>query len=455
MRLTDPVAEVAFAAFHRRLDAASPAPLALALSGGGDSLALLHLACAWARKGGRPVLALTLDHRLNPDSADWTRFAADAARAAGAQWRGLSWDGPKPSTGLPAAARAVRHALIAEAAREAGAGVVLFGHTADDVAEAALMRATDVPDLGTLREWSPSPAWPEGRGVFLLRPLLGISRGALRGWLQARKLDWLEDPANEDQRFARARARTALSTAHPGESRDPGVFFGERAGFRKNLGPGFRRDERDWGGEAVVGPDGSISIPRQAIVHADPEAARRFLAAALLCASGGVRPPRTVALDRLLARLAAEETVTATLAGSRVVAEGETVRFGREAGRKGLESRALDPGRMQVWDGRFEVQADAPGLTLRSLAGFAARLSKTDRAALTAIAAAFRPALPVLSDDAGSVALPGPLGSGAGRIRALAGGRLAAACGLIAQESALSPAKLEAGHGAEAAVILS
>ena len=102
--------------------------------------------------------------------------------------------------------------------------MILFGHTADDMAEAALMRATDAPDLGTLREWAPSPAWPEGRGVFLLRPLLGVTRTALRAWLAARRLDWLEDPANGDQRFARSRARIALSTAHPGESRDPGFF---------------------------------------------------------------------------------------------------------------------------------------------------------------------------------------------------------------------------------------
>src|SRR5205085_8990913 len=56
-------------------------------------------------------------------------------------------------------------------------------------------------------EWAPSPAWPEGRGVFLLRPLLGVRRAAIREWLEGRGERWIDDPANEDPRFARARAR--------------------------------------------------------------------------------------------------------------------------------------------------------------------------------------------------------------------------------------------------------
>ena len=66
----------------RRLSKDDPAPVALALSGGGDSLALLLTAAAWARAHGRPLLALTVDHRLQAESAGWSRFASEAARAA-------------------------------------------------------------------------------------------------------------------------------------------------------------------------------------------------------------------------------------------------------------------------------------------------------------------------------------------------------------------------------------
>jgi tRNA(Ile)-lysidine synthase len=143
----------------RRLSKDDPAPVALALSGGGDSIALMRMTAAWAQTRGRPVLALTVYHGLNPDSPAWTRFAGEAAQAAGCAWRGLVWTGDKPVAGLTAAARAARHRLIAEAARAAGARVVLMAHTADDAAEADLMRA-EGSTLGRVREWAPSPAWP-------------------------------------------------------------------------------------------------------------------------------------------------------------------------------------------------------------------------------------------------------------------------------------------------------
>lgn len=110
---------------------------------------------------GRRLLALTVDHGISPDGAAWSVFAERVAREAGADWCGLTWPGPRPASGLPAAARAGRHRLIADAARAAGARVVLFAHTADDIAEGEVMRAGG-STLGRLRDWAPSPARPEG-----------------------------------------------------------------------------------------------------------------------------------------------------------------------------------------------------------------------------------------------------------------------------------------------------
>jgi tRNA(Ile)-lysidine synthase len=101
----------------------------------------------------------------------------------------------------------------------------LLGHTADDLAEAAAMRA-EGSSVSDPRYWSPSPVWPEGRGVMLLRPLLGERRAALRAWLSGRGETWLDDPANDDPRSARARARRAgasLVDASPAEPRSPPI----------------------------------------------------------------------------------------------------------------------------------------------------------------------------------------------------------------------------------------
>ena len=205
----------AFAALDERLCAGIAAPVCIAVSGGGDSMALLALACDWGRARGRRILALSVDHGLQADGPLWSAMALETARRLGAEGRLLRWEGDKPSTGVSAAARMARHALLADAAREAGAGILLMGHTADDIVEGNVLRAAG-SNLGDLRAWGPSPAWPQGRAVFVLRPLLEVRRAALREFLQARGLEWIEDPANNDLKYGRARARAQLSAKrHP------------------------------------------------------------------------------------------------------------------------------------------------------------------------------------------------------------------------------------------------
>jgi tRNA(Ile)-lysidine synthase len=399
------------AAFDRRLDPESAAPIAVGFSGGGDSLALLRLTLDWARAHGRPVLSLTVDHQLQPDSAAWTRDAVAKAAALGADARALSWTGDKPATGLSAAARRARHALLATAARAAGAKVLLLGHTADDIAEAAAMRA-EGSTVSDPRDWGPSPVWPEGRGVMLLRPLLGQGRADLRVWLGERGETWLDDPANDDPRSTRARARKALAGARP-----------DIVPAKLTAPPAFNSDRF-----------GGLQLRR--------DAAAAHLAAACLCAAGTERPPRGERLERLVTRLRSGETFTATLAGARIEADGEAVRVYRDAGetaRGGLAALTLSAGETGVWDGRYEITAGAAPVTVRPLKGLAASLPPRQRAALKAVSAAARPALPAIIDSHGAATCPvldGPsLAMGKGEcVGPLFLDRFKAATGLIDQE---------------------
>ncbi len=397
-------------ALDRRLDPVSAAPLAVGFSGGGDSLFLLKATLDWARARGRPLLALTVDHQLQPDSARWTAEAVAKARALGAQARALAWTGDKPSAGLPAAARLARHALLANAAREAGAKVLLLGHTASDLAEGAAMRAegSSVPDP---REWAPSPVWPEGRGVFLLRPLLSLSRAGIRALLAAEGETWLDDPANADLRYARARARAAGAGEIPeieGPTPVPPTF--------------------------AVDAAGTIRLSRGV--------AAGHLAAALLCAAGTARPPRGERLSRLVQRLRSGEAFTATLAGARIEAGTEVLicRDAGESARGGLAPLDLAPGETGVWDGRWEVAAGQAPLTVTALKGRASSLSAEQRARLTAVPAVERPSLPLLLRHGAAPALapldgPDLAVEGGGRARPLILDRFKAAIGLYDQES--------------------
>lgn len=374
------------------------------------------------------MLALTVDHGLHPDSAGWTEAAGVAARRIGVDWRPLWWSGDKPTTGLPEAARLARHRLLADAARAAGARVILLGHTADDVAEGERMRMRDVPALGRLREWGPSPVWPEGRGLFLLRPLLQVGRAPLRAWLTAEGWGWHDDPANEDTRYARTRARLNPSPLG-GEGRgSPDASAGSGATVLPSMGGEGPRPLAQGDSGFSVTLDGRILAPRMVTPA--------FLSAALLCAAGGEAPPRGERLERLLERLAAGGPLTASLAGARVEAEGSTLVIGREAGeraRGGLAETPLARGVPAVWDGRFLVEAEVEGLSAAPLAGRMNNLSRNDRIRLKAYPAAARSALPVLSGALGA-ALPRPFGDGPGTAACLVRDRLFAACGLISSE---------------------
>lgn len=401
-------------------------PVVLGLSGGGDSLALLEIAADWAATHGRRLLAVTVDHGLNPASPKWSRVCAEACARRSVGWIERRWEGEKPATGLTAAARSARHRLIAEAARSEGAKVVLLAHTADDILESDWMRSHPVEaggsTLGRLREWSPSPVWPEGRGLMLLRPLLNERREALRDLLRNRGLVWIEDPANADARFGRSRARQALATgegAPDGEPSHPPADLGDRP-VPLPLGEGF-------------------AVTR--------EVGETVLAATLLSASGGSVPPRHDRLERLMARLRSGEDFSAGLAGARIEARGETVLIGREPGEFRRQAPAdvlLTPDQAVVWDGRSEIVISEAGWTVTAAAGRLNRLSDADRSVVAGVPAWARGGLPVLIRDDGS----GPvLAWRMAEVRALSPRRLALFLGAMSGETTQEADLLRTIHG--------
>jgi tRNA(Ile)-lysidine synthase len=387
----------------RRLLRASPRPLVVALSGGGDSLALTLIADAWARAAGRELIVLTVDHRLQAESEVWTRACAAVADRLSRRFVPLAWEGDKPAAGLPAAARAARHRLLADAAREAGARILLMGHTADDLREAALMRraGSTTPDA---REWAPSPVWPQGRGVFVLRPLLDIARAELRSWLTARGETWIDDPANADPRYARVRARRTPSAPAPRAEPRP-LTLADRVGEQTSI----------------------LTMARAQLRDADPEDVRRLVAMAAVCAGGGERLPATARAARLAAALRGDGPLVATLAGARIEADAAEVRIFREAGE--TARGGLAPARPPiVWDGRFEIVS---GQEVRRLAGLVGQLPPAEQSALRALPPAARGGLPAVVGEDGSVSCPAITGT-----PSLVGERLRAAAGLVQREPA-------------------
>jgi tRNA(Ile)-lysidine synthetase-like protein len=180
------------------------AGLLAAVSGGGDSVALLHLVHRWARRRRVRITVAHLDHGMRRGSRADRRFVEGMARELGCACLAERREVPalrRKSESPEEGARRVRRAFLLEAMRAAGADTIATGHTLDDQAETILMRL--VRGAGATALTGMAPAGP---GPFV-RPLLGLERTELRAWLARRGLTYREDPTNSDMRFDRNRVR--------------------------------------------------------------------------------------------------------------------------------------------------------------------------------------------------------------------------------------------------------
>ncbi len=280
--------------------AAPVGPLGVAVSGGGDSVALLLLARAWAAEAGREIAAVTVDHGLRPEAA---AEAADVARLCAGRgvphatlaWRG--WDG---EGNLQDAARTARRRLIANWARGRGVGAVALGHTLDDQAETFLLRLARGSGVDGLAAMAPVS---RAEGVVWLRPMLELRRADLRRWLAERGVGWAEDPGNADAAFARVRARAALE---PLEGLGLGAArLAATAGRMGRARLALEAATRDLARTALAeGPAGDVSLDPGRLAAAPEEIRLRLLAGALCWVAGARFRPRLATLEAAAAAVA-------------------------------------------------------------------------------------------------------------------------------------------------------
>lgn len=343
-----------FATAMGRFGGFEPEPLiAVAVSGGADSMALLRLAHAWAADRGGKVLALGFDHGLRPESAAEAAAVAAWCADLGVSHRLLTVAAPLPQTGTEAAARAARYAAFEAACAEAGALHLLVGHHAGDQRETVAMRSARGEGLGR----AGMAAMDYRRACRLLRPLLEFEKSDLVAVCRALGQGWVEDPSNASDAFERNRVRKSLVRMSAAELAAIGNIAVAAGRARMEAERRIAEAMVAW---VRISPLGYAWVDWRAWRGAPRDAAadREFLGRLAHTIGGRAYPPARAVLEAALAALEAGRPTTAG---------GCVLRFGGHGLWVLRENRTqAAPEEGDRWDGRFAAPA---GLALRAAQG--------------------------------------------------------------------------------------
>jgi tRNA(Ile)-lysidine synthase len=341
----------------------APTAIGVAVSGGGDSMALLLLLHRWAQARDVALCVVTVNHGLRTEAATEAALVGELAQKLGLSHDILRWTGWQGQGNLQDAARQARRRLIAAWAASKQIGYVALGHTEGDQAETVLMRLARGSGVDGLSAMSARTEAVEGTdsaeqgaggpvsGPVILRPLLGQSRDALRQFLRQQNQSWADDPSNEDRRFDRIKARQILPQLAP-----LGIDAARLADVADNM-----QDARaalsfyaHAAARDMMRLDmGDVIFERRPLAALPAETRRRLLAHALRWVSSARYAPRRAKLATLLETLLNGQG--ATLHGCRCLASENEIRICREY--RAVE-KLITPATLtasQPWDQRWQA----------------------------------------------------------------------------------------------------
>lgn len=334
-----------------------PAVIGVAVSGGSDSTAMLHLLNRWALGAGVRLHAVTVDHGLRKEAAGEARAVAEFCAGLGVGHTTLHWTDWDGKGNLQDQARRARYRLMTAWAKERDIKTIALGHTADDQAETFLMRlarGSGVDGLSGMQQMR------KADGINWVRPALFLYRQKLRDYLGRHAIKWIDDPSNEDERFDRVKARKVLKALAP-----LGIDVERLAGTAQDLQMARQALEIQTQYEAQMIAtivDGDVILERSAFHKLSAEISARLLSHALRWVScAEYRPRRTALMEAERAIIA---TKSATLHGCLISPNKSEIRITREHQAVKDVICPTDA----IWDNRWQFSGPhAKGLELRVL----------------------------------------------------------------------------------------
>ena len=332
--------------------------IAVAVSGGSDSMALTLMLQDWTEATGKCLTAITVDHGLRRESREEAVGVAASLASRGISHVTLDWEGEKPTSNLQSAARKARYELMSAWCDRNSVSCLALAHQLEDQAETFLLRlarGSGVYGLAAM-ESCLMPALPNT--PWRIRPLLDVPKARLKATLQAKEQAWIEDPSNRLGRFSRVRVRALCEPLA-----SVGITPERLAATARHLARARAFIEAQ--ADAVLSECAAlrfsgycrVNVPALVAIH--EEVGLRALSRILMAVSGAEYPPRFERLERLWSRLASGTLGGgATLLGCRVkpTGDGYVVVF-RELRSIG-GSTHVEAGEPAIWDGRYRLCLD-------------------------------------------------------------------------------------------------
>ncbi|RPE67086.1 tRNA(Ile)-lysidine synthase [Pacificibacter maritimus] len=328
-----------------------PSRVGVAVSGGGDSMALLHLMVDWAAENNVYLYAVTVDHGLRSEAKHEAEFVAETCEKLGVKHKTLHWTGWTGTGNLQDAARRARYALMADWAKTEDITTIALGHTADDQAETFFMRLARASGIDGLtgmqrRRLSHDITW--------VRPLLMQERFELRQYLRDLRQPWIDDPSNDDEAFDRVKARKAMAALS-----DLGIdahVVGRVMDHLSQVQSALDVATHDHAIDCVSEDHGDLILDRKAFAHGAPEVNRRLISHLLKWISSSDYGPRGMKLQEFMSAILRGKN--ATLHGVRLTVRqvdgASEMRLSREFSAVADEICTID----DIWDGRWQITCD-------------------------------------------------------------------------------------------------
>ena len=338
--------------FARAMNRVPEGDVGVAVSGGSDSLALLHLGADWAQKNRRTLKVATIDHRLRPESIAESQYVKKISTRLSIEHTTLTWL-EKPSGNIQKLARDARHRLLQNWSTEKNLSVVLLGHTLEDNAETImirLIRGSGVDGLVGISQYK------KINNLVIFRPLLQIKREELRTYLIDKKISWIDDPSNFDERFQRVKVRKLMP-----HLADLGLTISKINGFAEHMKRVKVALDSEVINFAISNVEqkfwGDLEIRQDAFIELPNEFQLRLLSLSLRWISGNFYRPRFKSLKILLDLIIKHQSIAGfTLMGCLVKCRRRKIVFTREF--SAIPKRQKICKTTFVWDKKWNVRVD-------------------------------------------------------------------------------------------------